>query len=261
VHPDEPDDEPEDLVEKEVWDEITWLTDDVSLRTSDTYGTELKAMNELWGAAIEMSEKQGDPWFHVVLDVADNLQAALFNAMCGYYKVAGWCLRTAVENAVAGTYLQLYFTEADAAKWQNGDVELSFSVACDKLPGHPVVESIESYLQESHGYTLFQQRTPSRPPGWIRSIFKELSEFSHARPAYSDAKMWDGSNGPVFAPSSFRRIYLLYLNTAFVVFLLARLGRPQLEMPPSSKWFFHSKRIKAPEFMKGCFRMAFGALP
>ena len=31
VHPDEPEQMPSDLVGEEVWNEITWLTDDVSL--------------------------------------------------------------------------------------------------------------------------------------------------------------------------------------------------------------------------------------
>jgi hypothetical protein len=261
MHPKEPDQVPKDLVDRDVWNEITWLTDDVSLRTSDQFGTELKAMNELWGSTIEMSQEGGDPWFHVVLDVADNLQAALFNALCGYYKVSGWCLRTAVENVVVGTYLQLTLTEKDAQRWQKGDLEVSFSLACDQLQGHKTLKRMESYLRTSQGYTLFQQRTSRQKPGWVRRIFSELSEFSHARPPYSDAHMWEGSNGPVFIPGSFGRIYSLFMNTAFVLFLMAKLGRAGLEMPSSAKWIFHSRKVQVPDFMKECFKYAFGKIP
>lgn len=261
VHPKGREPASRDRVSQEIWKSIIWLTDDVSLRTSDDFGTELKAMNELGASAIDMSEQRGDPWFHVVLDVADNLQAALFNALCGYYKISGSCLRTALENTIVGSYFQLNLGEKDAVRWQNGDVELSFSYACDHLEGHKAVKPIESHLKASHGYTLFQQRSAKGKAGWVRAIFSELSEFSHARPSYSDAKMWEGSNGPVFVPGSFGRIFSLYLNTTFIFLLMAKLGRPGLGMPPSAKWIFHSRKVRVSEFMKDCFKFAFGEIP
>jgi len=261
IHPDGPEPPPSDLVEKDVWDAITWLTDDVSIRTSDEFGSELKAMIDIWGSAVDMSEHHGDAWFHTVLDIADNLQAAIFNALCGYYRVSGSCLRTAVEYSVIGAFLQLERAESDAIRWQKGQIEVTFSSACDNLHGHASVRPLESHLRSIHKQTLFQQKSNRMAPGWIRFVFGELSEFSHARPSHSDASMWDGSNGPIFVSGSFGRIYSMYLNAAFAMFVLAKMARPTMEMPSSAARIFHSKRVKISEFMKTCFEFVYGRIP
>jgi hypothetical protein len=47
IHPEGPELEPRDVIEEEVWRSVVVLPDDVSIRTTDDYGTEIKAMNEL----------------------------------------------------------------------------------------------------------------------------------------------------------------------------------------------------------------------
>src|SRR5208283_657717 len=109
---------------------------------------------------------------------------------------------------------------------------------------HESLRPLELHLQSLHKQTLFQQKSTKRIPGWIRFVFGELSEFSHTRPSHSDATMWDGSNGPVFVPGSFRRIFSMYVNAAFAMFVLAKIARPSINVPPSSKWIFNSERIR-----------------
>ena len=58
IHPDGPNPPPEDLIDKEVWDHINWLTNDVSLRTSDNHGTEIKILFRLWEAIIDQVKYQ-----------------------------------------------------------------------------------------------------------------------------------------------------------------------------------------------------------
>jgi len=257
LHPEGPEPEPTDIIEKEIWDGIIWLTDDVSLRTSDDFGTELKAMHEIWAESIEMLSKIDDSWFHIILDTADNFQAAIFNALCGYYKVANSCLRIAVENMAIGTYLQLERNVEDTKKWQNGSLSISFAKACDGLIKSKGTKSFEDYLHTEHKYSFFQQRKKDRMEGFVRRLFGELSNFSHANPKYSDGIMWDGSNGPIFVKRSFGNVYSQYLNVAFSLFILTKINRPEYKRPDCSKWIFESRNIQSPDFLLKCFNYLF----
>ena len=66
-----PDLPPQDLIEEDIWNSIISLPDDVSLRTSDDHGTELKFMHGLWSSIIESVGDTEDIMWHSLLDVAD----------------------------------------------------------------------------------------------------------------------------------------------------------------------------------------------
>jgi hypothetical protein len=55
---DKPDPPPSDLIHEKTWAGLTRLSDDVSIRTSDHHGAQLKLLHELWG---EWLEAVGDP--------------------------------------------------------------------------------------------------------------------------------------------------------------------------------------------------------
>jgi hypothetical protein len=56
-----PDHTPRDLIERNVWNSIVTLPDDVSVRTSNEYGQLLKGMDRCWDAWIESLATRQDP--------------------------------------------------------------------------------------------------------------------------------------------------------------------------------------------------------
>jgi hypothetical protein len=244
---------PRDVVNEEVWLEIVTLPDDVSIRTSDDFGTEMKAMTQLWGSIIEMCNKTDDALFHAVLDVADALQACMFNAICGYYRVAASCLRAAIEYTVIGTYLQMEKDKAEALRWQRGEVEIKFGAACDRLSGNPQVKMLEEHLKKKMNYSIFQQRRSGTDAGLARYLFSELSNFAHGRPTHSEGILWEGSNGPIFVPRSFGRVYAHFLDVCCLFYVLAKLGRPEMAVPSASHWIFKSRNVHPSQVSIYCF--------
>jgi hypothetical protein len=259
IHPKGPEPSPRDIVDKEVWREIVYLPDDVSIRTSNDFGTELKAMIELWGSVVEMGMEEGDSWFRTVLYMADGLQVCTFNSLCGFYGVAATCLRTTVETIMAGTYLQLEKTEKDAIDWQNGRFEITFGKACDRLIKNEKIRALEAFLDLEMGYSVFRQKRDNVEPGWARALYSELSNFAHGRPTHSEGSMWEGSNGPVFVPKSFGRIYAYYLDVCLLLLIAGKLCRPYLKAPDSTKWLFRSPHVKPSKFAKCTFEYIFGS--
>ncbi len=253
IHPDGPEPPPRDVVEPEIWGGIITLPDDVSMRTSDDYGTELKAMYELWGSFIEMSLESKGGWSLASLDMADALQACTFNSLCGYYRVAASCLRAAIESIVIGTYLQLEETEEQINRWQKGEFDISFGSACDRLSKSSKVTGLEKYLRDEIRHSIFHHKTPTSDPGWARALYGELSNFSHNRPNYSEVSLWDGSNGPIFISSSFGYIYIHFLSVCALSYVLAKICHPGMTVPISVNWLYESKRVRTPIVVTSCF--------
>jgi hypothetical protein len=167
------------------------LPDNVSITTSDHHGTELKAMYELWASFIESLGDKQDVMWHTMLDMADELQASLFNSLCGYYRVASACLRSALELATIGVYFQLCSGLSEYLEWRKGKCEASFGMACDHLLRRPRIQPIEDYIKLKMDYSIFGQRSSNTQSGWARKLYSELSEYTHSRLAHSFAKMWE----------------------------------------------------------------------
>jgi hypothetical protein len=219
------------------------LPDDVSIRTSDDYGTELKVMYELWSSFIEMSLQTKGGWSLASLDLADDLQACIFNSLCGYYRVAASCLRAAVEVIVIGTYLQLEETEKLIISWQKGEHDIKFGFACDRLSKNSEVINLEKYLADKIHYSIFHHKTATSDPGWAQSLYGELSNFAHNRQMYSEVALWDGSNGPIFVSSSFRRIYAHFLDVCSLSYVLAKICHPSVDIANSVNWLYKSSYV------------------
>lgn len=242
--PEGPDPAPTDLIDAKTWNSITSLPDDVSIRTSDYHGSELNIMNRLWGSCIEVLDEDQDAMFHAMLDSADELQACVYNSLCGYYRVASSCLRNALELNTIGAYLQVCCSASELGEWIEGRRKITFGEACDHLQGHAATQPLERLIESKMGYSIFAQKRAEKEEGWIRNIYSQLSEFAHARPAVSLARMWEGSNGPVYVPSSFGRVFALYLQTVAVSWILLKLARPKFNLPTSAKHLFHSKTVR-----------------
>jgi hypothetical protein len=225
---------PTDLVPQETWDSIIRLPDDVSLRTSDHYGTDLKYLWDLWGDWVRLVlELQGanqelaeSPIARVALDSASYFQASVHNAVVGYYRLAFASLRGVVENMTVGLHFELSSDHPTFSSWLAGD-EFGFGWAADQLRKTATVANFEQELQGAVGDDLFRQRNPSAGDegGLARALFKELSKYAHGGPNYTDADLW-ASNGPVFVHAVFKH-WVHMSALAFAIGLLEiRLARP-----------------------------------
>ena len=227
---------PTDLIPEETWNSIVHLPDDVSLRTSDHYGTELEVLWDLWGDWVTVVlELQGPnqglaetPMASVAGDTASYFQAAVQNALVGYYRLAFASLRGVVENMTVGLHFELTADRPKFQSWLAGD-EFGFGSAADQLRQQPAVAQLEQSLQAAVGDDLLRQRnTPARADGGlVREVFKELSKYAHGGPNYTDADLW-ASNGPVFVPEVFEEWLQMFALVFAIGLLEIRIGRPNL---------------------------------
>jgi len=241
VGPEGPDPPPEDLIEENVWNSIVSLPDYVSLRTSDNHGTELRAMWELWGSWIESLGDEQDAMWYTMLDTADELQACIYNSLCGFYRVTASCLRSALELTTIGAYFQLSLGLSELLEWKQGQAgKIKFGTACDHLHKHPRTQPLHDYISLKMGYSIFGQKAAGEPGGWARRLHSELSDFVHSLPTHSSGSMWEGSNGPIYVPRSFGKVYALYLDTMALGYVLVKLARPSFELPEAATYLFRS---------------------
>jgi hypothetical protein len=95
---------PSEMIDKETWDSIVTLPDDVAVRTTNYHGTQIKQLDELWGAWIECVGQKQDTMFPVMLDAGDDFQAATYNALTGFYRLSVVALRSALEVTTIGAW-------------------------------------------------------------------------------------------------------------------------------------------------------------
>src|SRR5438128_1674973 len=79
---------PTDLLSEKCWKGITSLPDDVSLRTSDHYGSTLKSFYNLWSEWIcltyALQKISNDSAIaHTASDAGDHFRASIYNALTG----------------------------------------------------------------------------------------------------------------------------------------------------------------------------------
>lgn len=254
----EPDSPPEDLIEEKVWNSIVSLPDDVSLRTSDNHGTELRAMWELWESWIGSFGEEQDAMGYTMPYTADELQACIYNSLCGFYRVAASCLRSALELATIGVYFQLELgSNREFSEWKRGQNELWFATACQKLHDDPRTQPLQHYINSKMGYSIFGEKKSSK--AWARIRHSELSDFAHSRPTHSLAAMWEGSNGPIYVRDSFAKVYALYLEIVALAYVLVKLARPSFKLPSVAKYLFHPKGVRPSKVACYSYEFLFGA--
>jgi len=254
------DDSERDIVDKEVWRNVISLPDDVSLRTSGNFGMHLKAMTNLvheWIDPIpaEVLDPDRDPASYtpppqtptdrLILDMYEQFNACIFNALTGWYWIAIGCLRGALELSVVAAYFEIQPSQAVFDNWYNGGEELKFGNLCDHLGNASAIRSFETDYKSQHSATvaLFDQRNPHRPAGLVRSIFSSLSDSAHTRPHVAASRFWEGSNGPVFVVDSFIEVYRCFLEVVAISRIILTLGKSGLRYPDGFELL-----LAAPEF-------------
>jgi hypothetical protein len=224
-------DGPTDLIEKDTWHGIVDLPDDVSIRTSNHQGTilkELSALQSTWTTHAIGDEQ--DLLFEVLLYTIDELDAALFNALHGYYRQAIGCLRNMVELVLLGTHCQMAQDTAIFEQWQAGQYENSFGGTCTLLLQHAPVQALNAFLRSIVNDTIINRRNAPQSGGWARRLYAELCEYSHSRPNATNVGLWR-SNGPIYVPRAFMITASLYAETLAFCYLLIKLAHPSLLLP------------------------------
>src|ERR1700761_4800947 len=95
---------PSDLIDKKVWQSLVILPEDVAIRTSNHQGTTLAQLDELssaWVFSTRMPPYR-ERMSPVMLDSNDEIQAALYNCLTGYYRFSVGGMRNVLELVAIG---------------------------------------------------------------------------------------------------------------------------------------------------------------
>jgi hypothetical protein len=228
--------EPSDLVDPNTWNSLVSLPDDVSLRTSEHYGSVLKKFWYAWDEWIclvlalqgAVKKPSTSPIAHSANTAIDEVQASIYNALVGFYRLAFSSLRNILEQMTIGLHLELAHNQEIFSDWLNGDPELKFGWAADNVTHHPSIQKLESCLTPMIYDNLFQQKSPKKKAGLARRLFSELSQFTHGGPAFTNGDLWDGSNGPIFVPKAFEKWSVTFAKTYALGVLEAKLAQPKI---------------------------------
>ncbi len=235
---------PSDLVDKDTWQGITTLTDDVSIRTSNHHGKLLKILYDLWGAWIESIGEKQDYLFDTILDAADEFQATTFNSLNGYYRQAIGCLRSALELITIGTYCQMCAETVRYKEWREGNENgITFGEACDKLRRTAPAKTLDLHLGKTLRDSIFEQKSSTSAGGWARRLYSDLSNYSHTRPGFASGDMW-ASNGPIYVTKAFVSTVEMQLQVSALCFIMAKLARPTFVLPNDAQQIFGSPIIR-----------------
>ncbi len=55
-----------------------------------------------------------------------------------------------------------------------------------------------------------------------------MSQFTHGNPEFSNADLWEGSNGPIFVPKSFKRWSITFSKVFALCVIEAKLAKPTI---------------------------------
>lgn len=224
-----------DRIDKATWDSVVILPDDVAVWTTDYHGIAIWQLHDLWGAWIECYGENNDCLFPVMLDAADDFQAATYAALTGYYRLSISADRSALELVAIGTWAQVCGKRQDFEDWRAGKRTLSLGQACDELiAGARTLEDGSRQLVDD---SLFAQKSMKAEGGFVHRIFDGISNFTHARPGSTDGDMRK-SNGPIYVRAAFNHVAWIEFETFALCYILVLLARPNLPAPTAIHTLF-----------------------
>lgn len=234
---------PSEMIDKETWDSIVTLPDDVAVRTTNYHGAKIKQLDEGWGAWIECVGQKQDSILPVMLDAGDDFQAATYNALTGFYRLSVAALRSALEVATIGAWAQVCGKHKEFCSWRSGKLPLSFGQACDGLCGSTA--RLQNHLRATVNDSLFDQRNSTDEGGFARRIFSGVSNYTHSRPGHTDSNMRE-SNGPIYVKSAFNHVAWMQFEVMGLCLVLLLIARPKQHLPaPAIELLEDVKRVKS----------------
>src|SRR5258708_40296771 len=95
-------------IDPAIWNSIMGLPDSVAIETSDEFAPELEWAVRLAWSWLDIFDQlpEGSPARSQVLSALETFQASIFNVANGWYRIAGICLRCALEDMLLGLYYQ-----------------------------------------------------------------------------------------------------------------------------------------------------------
>lgn len=241
---------PSDLIDEKVWRSIVTLPDDVAIRTSNHQGKTLAQLDELNSAWVFSTRlpPHRERMSLAMLDATDELQAALYNCLTGYYRFSVGGMRNVLELVTIGCWAEVCGKKKEFRAWRKGKLQLGLGIACDGLIAGSA--SLESHLKSTVNDTLFAHKNSSAKGiavqgGYVRRIFSGLSEFAHSRPNYTDSHFRE-SNGPIYVKSAFNHVAWIHFETIAIAYLLALIARPKMRISPAFRELFaDAKRVRS----------------
>jgi len=252
---------PDNLIDQETWNGIMVLPDDVAIRTSNHKGEWLKELyhqQTLWTEYAVGDSANSDILFEAMLYTMDELDAATFLNLHGYYRQSIGCLRNTLEIVTVGIYLQVYNLSEDLKLWNEGEKKILFGTACDHLNNAKPVRKLHRHLRAEQKDSFFETMNKAPKAGWVRRLYDTLCSYAHSQPDMTNVSMWN-SNGPIYVPRAFHQATNLFIDTIMTGYLLVKLARPSFDPPDGIKeWFESFKEEEEDRTMYEAYRYLFG---
>lgn len=188
---------PTGRISPKTWSNLVGLSDSVAVETSDEFATELERVESVAWSWLDIHDKlaKNTPTQYQTLSALETFQASTFNALNGWYRVAGGCLRYALEDMLLGLYFQDLPQERG-----------TFEAITDGRQGSPKIGTI---LRAFERAGLSQELSDA-----TKLLYHEvLSVYVHLR---SDGNIWE-SNGPTYAPAAFQTWLSEYETTYLII--------------------------------------------
>jgi hypothetical protein len=191
--------DPKGNIDPKAWRDLTVLPDSVALMTTDAFTLAIPVLQEIAWAWLEICDAMpaDSPMRIQAMAALESFQGATFNAVHGWYRIAGIALRNAVEDILVGLYYQNQATKR--SEFDNVTSGKARTPRRGEIDGELLKFASRELVDEVNA--LYQD---------------ELSVYVHRM---SDGTLWK-SNGPVFAPEQFN-VWIGQYDRAFR--LLARL--------------------------------------
>lgn len=180
-----PEYKPSGHINRDVWDHLVGLSDDVLLRTTDDFAGALEVIDAIGWSWLEINGRFSDtsPLYDQTLSALESFQGSAFNAATGWYRIAGTVLRCALEDVLLG----LYYETRPGSK-------VDFVAIVEGKRGSPAIRTICDGIRAHH---------PSSDRLIIKAtrLYAELSVYVHR---VANSFIWE-SNGPVYVPKAFNK--------------------------------------------------------
>jgi hypothetical protein len=213
---------PSDPLPEDQWHGLMDLPTDVLLRTSDHHGKQLAQMYDLWSTWVRIlpSEARGGPYiFEAGWEASDDFNMSIFTTAHGYYRQGMASLRSALEVLTIAANFAVRQDRNGLDSWLSGQSE-------PPKPGE-VRRQLASHLGKEAS-------------GVLRKLYGDLSGYIHPQRDSTSGILWGGSNGPIWEPDSFSKVYLYYRDVMAMSYVLLTLGWSEFSIPDKLWLLFES---------------------